>query len=119
MKELQHHCLYNNYNGTDDTNIGLNKSMTHRSKHDTNAYTNNGNIPYNSYNNRNTNNDNGFLDQNTGIDKNKLEAIMKDYYSNDQDHMRPNEIRKLNLKTFPYLDKNDWTCQIDRLYRRN
>ncbi len=107
VNELQHHCLYNNYNGTYDTNISLNSSMTHTSKHYTNAYANNGNIPYNNYNNRNTNNNNVFLDQINGIDKNKLEAIMKDYYSKDQDHMRANEIRKLKLRTFPYLDKND------------
>ncbi len=62
---------------------------------------------HNSYNNRNTNSNDGFLDQNIGIDKNKLEVIMKDYYSKDQDHVRPNEIRKLKLKTFLYLDKND------------
>ncbi len=39
--------------------------------------------------------------------KKKLEAIMKHYYSKDQDHMNANEIRKLKLKIFPYLDKND------------
>ncbi len=61
VNELQHHCLYNNYNCTDDTNIGLKRSTTYISKHDTNAYTNNGNILYNNYNNRNTNNNDGFF----------------------------------------------------------
>ncbi len=74
----------------DETNIGLNRSMTHISKHDINAYTNNGNIPYHNYNNQNINNNDCFLDRNNGIDKNKLESIMKDYYSKDQDHMRSN-----------------------------
>ncbi len=32
---------------------------------------------------------------------------MKNYYFKDQDHMNTSEIRKLKLKTFPYLDKND------------
>ncbi len=40
---------------------------------------------------------------------------MKHYYTIDQDHMKTGEIRKLKLKTFPYLDKND--VKLDMLDR--
>ncbi len=46
---------------------------------------------------------------NNFITSNKLDAIMKHYYNIDQDN---SEIRKLNLHTFPYLNKDDITLDM-------
>lgn len=36
------------------------------------------------------------------FDDNQHEMMMKDYYNHNQDKMTPDQIRQLNLKTFPY-----------------
>ncbi len=48
--------------------------------------------------------------------KNKLEAVRKDYYSKDQDHITPNEIRKLKLKTDSVLPVHERADIADFIY---
>ncbi len=39
------------------------------------------------------------------------EIMMKDSYKHNQDKMIPDEIRKLKVKTFPYLNSDDITSK--------